>query len=90
MRGEGWSQGPKPDPYDFGRPSYSVVSRIPPNLAKNPFPKSDRLLVNGFAGQTLGVSCMQWALATTPAGIVFAILAITPIVIIPFAIVLEH
>jgi hypothetical protein len=44
MRGEGWSQGPKPDPYDFGRPSYSVVSRIPPNLAKNPFPKSDRLL----------------------------------------------
>ena len=48
------------------------------------------VLVNGFAGQTLGVSCMQWALATTPAGIVFAILAITPIVIIPFAIVLEH
>ena len=44
MRGEGWSQGPKPDPCDFGRPSYSVVSRIPPNLAKNPFPKSDRLL----------------------------------------------
>ncbi len=32
---------------------------------------------------------MQWALETTPAGIVFAILAITPIVIIPFARVLE-
>jgi drug/metabolite transporter (DMT)-like permease len=47
------------------------------------------VLVNGFAGQTLGVSCMQWALETTPAGIVFAILAITPIVIIPFALVLE-
>jgi drug/metabolite transporter (DMT)-like permease len=36
------------------------------------------------------VSCMQWALDTTPAGIVFAILAITPITIIPFAFVLEH
>ena len=47
------------------------------------------LLANGFAGQTLGVSCMQWALETTPAGIVFAILAITPIIIIPFARVLE-
>ena len=47
------------------------------------------ILVNGFAGQTLGVSCMQWALETTPAGIVFAILAITPITIIPFARILE-
>jgi drug/metabolite transporter (DMT)-like permease len=32
---------------------------------------------------------MQWALEKTPAGIVFAILAITPIMIIPFARVLE-
>ncbi|HVM49262.1 MAG TPA: DMT family transporter [Candidatus Acidoferrum sp.] len=47
------------------------------------------VLVNGFAGQAVGVSCMQWALDTTPAAIVFAILAITPILIIPFARVLE-
>ena len=47
------------------------------------------VLVNGFAGQAVGVSCMQWALDTTPAGIVFAILAITPLLIIPFARVLE-
>jgi drug/metabolite transporter (DMT)-like permease len=47
------------------------------------------ILVNGLAGQTLGVSCMQWSLESTPAGIVFAILAITPIVIIPLAYVLE-
>ena len=47
------------------------------------------ILVNGLAGQTLGVSCMQWSLENTPAGIVFAILAITPIVVIPFALVLE-
>jgi drug/metabolite transporter (DMT)-like permease len=30
------------------------------------------------------------ALESTPAGVVFAILAITPIVIIPFAVVLEE
>jgi drug/metabolite transporter (DMT)-like permease len=47
------------------------------------------VLINGFAGQALGVSCMQWALDTTPAGIVFAILAITPILIIPFARIME-
>ncbi len=47
------------------------------------------VLGNGLAGQTLGVSCMQWALETTPAGVVFAILALTPIMIIPFARVLE-
>ncbi len=47
------------------------------------------VLGNALAGQTLGVSCMQWALETTPAGIVFAILALTPVVIIPFARALE-
>ena len=47
------------------------------------------ILANALAGQALGVSCMQWALETTPAGIVFAILAITPITIIPIARVLE-
>jgi len=48
------------------------------------------ILINGIAGQTLGVSCMQWALETTPAGIVFAIVAITPITIIPLARFLEN
>ena len=47
------------------------------------------VLGNAVAGLTVGVSCMQWALESTPAGIVFAILAITPIVIIPFVLVLE-
>jgi len=47
------------------------------------------VLVNSIAGQTLGVSCMQWALETTATGIVLAIIAITPIVVIPFAWVLE-
>ena len=47
------------------------------------------VLLNGVAGQTLGVSVMQRALETTPTGIVLAIIAITPIVVIPFAMVME-
>lgn len=44
---------------------------------------------NALAGPTLGVSCYQWALKTTPTGIVLPIVAITPLVIIPFARVVE-
>jgi drug/metabolite transporter (DMT)-like permease len=47
------------------------------------------VLANSLAGQTLGVSCMQWALETTPTGVVLAIIAMTPIVVIPFALVFE-
>ena len=43
------------------------------------------ILLNGFFGQTLGVSCYQWALRTMPTGIVLAIVATTPLVVIPFA-----
>ena len=45
--------------------------------------------MNSLAGQTLGVSCMQWALETTPTGIVMSIIALTPLVVIPFARVFE-
>ena len=38
---------------------------------------------NGLAGQTLGVSAMQWALEKTPTGIVTAIIAMTPVVLLP-------
>ncbi len=47
------------------------------------------VLVNSLAGQTLGVSCMQWALFTTPTGIVLSIIAVTPIVVIPFSWIIE-
>ncbi|HZM02410.1 MAG TPA: DMT family transporter, partial [Candidatus Saccharimonadales bacterium] len=43
------------------------------------------VLANSFAGQTLGVTCYQWALKTTPTGLVLAVIAITPLVVIPFA-----
>lgn len=42
------------------------------------------IAANAMCGPTLGVSCYQWALATTPSGIVLPIVATTPLVIIPF------
>ncbi|HEY5042272.1 MAG TPA: DMT family transporter [Verrucomicrobiae bacterium] len=47
------------------------------------------VLANALAGQTLGVTCMQWALATTSAGIVTAIIALTPIVLLPMTRIVE-
>ena len=77
------------------RRAFKVQARAPRELVLEASRKKWRgvwpwVLVNGLAGQALGVSCMQWALETTPAGIVFAITAITPILIIPFAMVVEH
>ena len=42
------------------------------------------VLLNGLSGPALGVSCYQWALKTTPTGVVLPIVAMTPLVIIPF------
>ncbi len=47
------------------------------------------VLANALCGPTLGVSCYQWALATTPSGIVLPIVATTPLVIIPLTAWLE-
>ena len=47
------------------------------------------VIANGLAGPALGVSCYQWALMTTPTGVVLPIVAITPLVIIPFSYHLE-
>jgi len=44
---------------------------------------------NALLGLTLGVSCMQVAFKTTPAAIVLAIVATTPIVVLPIARVME-
>ena len=43
------------------------------------------IAVNALAGPVLGVGCYQWALMQKGAGIVLPIVALTPIVIIPFA-----
>jgi drug/metabolite transporter (DMT)-like permease len=47
------------------------------------------VLANALAGQTLGVTCMQWALKTTPAAVVAAIIATTPIVLLPMTRIVE-
>jgi drug/metabolite transporter (DMT)-like permease len=47
------------------------------------------LIANAVSGSVLGVSCFQWALKTTPSAVVLPIVALTPIVIIPFSRYLE-
>ena len=47
------------------------------------------VLANALAGQTLGVTCMQWALKTTPAAVVTAIIALTPIFLLPMTRIIE-
>ena len=76
------------------RQAFRIQKRAPGHLVTAAAIKKWRgvwpwVLANSLAGQTLGVSCMQWALETTPTGIVLAIIAITPIVVIPFAVVFE-
>jgi drug/metabolite transporter (DMT)-like permease len=48
------------------------------------------VLANGFAGQTLGTACYQIALKFEKTGIVMPIIATTPLVVIPFARVMEN
>jgi drug/metabolite transporter (DMT)-like permease len=45
--------------------------------------------LNALAGPALGVSCFQWALAERGTGVVLPIVALTPLMIIPFAIKFE-
>jgi drug/metabolite transporter (DMT)-like permease len=47
------------------------------------------VLANSFAGQVLGVTCYQWALKTTPTGLVLAVVSTTPLIVIPFAVAIE-
>jgi drug/metabolite transporter (DMT)-like permease len=47
------------------------------------------VLGNALTGPVLGVTCYQWALRTTPAGLVQPIVAIAPLLTIPFAIWIE-
>lgn len=47
------------------------------------------VLLNSLAGPTLGVGCYQWGLQTAPSGVVLPIVATTPLVVIPFAYLLD-
>lgn len=48
------------------------------------------VLGNALSGAVLGVACYQWALATTPSGVVLAIVAATPIAVMPLAWFMER
>jgi drug/metabolite transporter (DMT)-like permease len=66
------------------------LGRLPARPAANAGPVAKRrawlwLLANGLVGPVLGVGCYQWALATTPSGIVLPIAATTPLIAIPIA-----
>lgn len=64
-----------------------------PGRARDEFNRKRRAIpwiaVNGLAGPALGVSCFQWALKSAPTGVVLPIVAITPLVVIPFSTVME-
>jgi drug/metabolite transporter (DMT)-like permease len=47
------------------------------------------VLANALTGPVVGVTCFQWALRSTPAGIVQPIVAAAPLFTIPFAAKLE-
>ena len=44
---------------------------------------------NSLAGQTLGVTCVQWALEKTPTGIVMTVTAMTPVILLPMTRIVE-
>jgi drug/metabolite transporter (DMT)-like permease len=48
------------------------------------------IILNAMAGPVLGVSCYQWALSSQPSFIVLPIVALCPIVVIPFAMIWEN
>ena len=47
------------------------------------------VVANALCGPAIGVAFYQWALAITPTGIVMSIVATTPLVVIPFTMVLD-
>jgi drug/metabolite transporter (DMT)-like permease len=54
-----------------------------PGAARRP-PAWPWVLLNALSGPTLGVAAYQWALRTTPSGIVLPIVATSPLLVIPF------
>jgi drug/metabolite transporter (DMT)-like permease len=47
------------------------------------------VIANAVCGPALGVACYQWALYVAPTGIVLAIVATTPLAVIPFTMLLD-
>ncbi len=76
--------------FRFGKGRVTVTSESAKNSAPRPWRKAAPwVLLNSLSGPTLGVACISWALAVAPTGVVLAIVATTPLVVIPFSMVLE-
>lgn len=56
-----------------------------PNVAGRWRTAAPWIAAHVLTGPTLGVTCFQWALATTPSGIVMPIVALTPLAVVPLA-----
>jgi drug/metabolite transporter (DMT)-like permease len=69
-----------------------LFRRLPPAPVVSPAVRRTSarwMLANALAGPVAGVGCYQWALATTPSGLVLPIAATTPLLAIPIAFWLE-
>lgn len=66
-----------------------IEADVAGTLAASRRPARLWMLANGLAGPVLAVGCYQWALATTPGGIVLPIAATAPLLAIPIAMLLE-
>ena len=71
-------------------------SRKPPAAAEETLVVDHRwrrawpwVIANALCGPAIGVACYQWALAVAPTGIVLSIVATTPLVVIPFTMLLD-
>jgi drug/metabolite transporter (DMT)-like permease len=70
----------------FGR----LTNKPMPVVTKNQWGKAGPwIMVNALMGPTLGVACLQWALQSTESGIVLPIVALTPLVVVPFSTYME-
>lgn len=67
-----------------------ILNRMPRDAAAPTRRHGVRWILGaGFAGPVIGVGCYQWALATSPSGIVLPIAATAPLLSIPIAFWLE-
>lgn len=78
----------KPETPAFS-PRESQTAGSNPAPANPPLRAHGWIVINALCGAVIGVSCYQWALATTPSGVVLPIVACTPLVIVPFSYWLE-
>ena len=66
--------------------AFELLSRVPPERApRDGQPGWPWAVANTLLGPVLGVTCYQWALRTTPAGIVLPIVATAPLLTLPLA-----